>query len=74
MTKLRLLRMQAGLSQRGLAEMLEVHQVTVDRIEGGWLTRPPKGVDQKLSEVFGDEWTWEALMEDVPKPTPDGLL
>jgi hypothetical protein len=38
-------------------------------MERGWFARPPKNCEPKLKEFFGEEWTFEKLMEQVPDLT-----
>ncbi len=72
MTTLRCLRLCRGWSQEELAARLGVHPVTLSRLENGWLARPPAGIEDRLREVFGPEWTFEALMRAAPSPRAEG--
>ena len=66
MNRLVFLRMQRGLSQKQLAEMLGISPGLLSRLERGWFTRPPVGCEAKLQGVFGKEWTFHRLMQPVP--------
>ncbi|MGO9119463.1 MAG: helix-turn-helix domain-containing protein [Desulfomonilaceae bacterium] len=71
MTNLKLLRMQRGLTQREVAGTLGISEITMSRLECGWFARPPGGIEQKLRQFFGPEWTWKQLMEQPPAPEPE---
>jgi|GEM_PF-844027 len=60
------LRLQRGLSQRELAEMLGIAQTILSKLERGWFARCPAGLECKFRTVFGDQWGFEALMRAVP--------
>jgi transcriptional regulator with XRE-family HTH domain len=66
MNQLQFLRLRRGLTQKTLAELLKIHPVTFCRIERGWLAKLPVGLEGRLRAIFGDEWTFAKLMEDVP--------
>ena len=51
-SNIRKLRKQAGLTQEGLAEILEVARSTITQWETGW-SSPRMGMIKKLSGVFG---------------------
>jgi|GEM_PF-1483872 len=68
MTNLRCLRLCRGWSQEKLAGLLGIHTVTLSRLENGWFARPPAGVEERIQEIFGGEWTFEALMQAAPSP------
>jgi DNA-binding XRE family transcriptional regulator len=65
MNKFKMLRLTRGLSQKQLADFLGIHEVTLCRIERGWYSRPPTGLEDKLRQFFGPEWTFARLMEPV---------
>lgn len=65
MNNLKFLRLQRGWTQEQLAKRLNLHPVTVCRIERGWYARPPVGLEDRLKSVFGDRWTFARLMERV---------
>jgi transcriptional regulator with XRE-family HTH domain len=69
MNYMKFLRLSRCWSQSFLAKMLGIHEGTYSRIENGWLTRPPKGLDERLEAVFGKQWTFERLMQPVPDLT-----
>jgi len=66
MNHLHYLRLRRRLSQKALADLLKIHPTTLCRIEGGWLSRCPAGVEERLKAVFGAQWSFDALMESVP--------
>lgn len=72
MNHLNYLRLQRGLSQRDLASLLKIHPATMNRIERGWVAKPPEGLEGRLQAVFGKEWTFERLMERVPELHSNG--
>jgi transcriptional regulator with XRE-family HTH domain len=86
-TMLRLLREQKGLSQRGLAERLGVHQPAVARWEAGGVNIPVNRLEEIVGELgYGLEYdltavpVGEAVRHGVPvrllsrprRETPDG--
>jgi len=71
MTYFKLLRMQRRLTQKQLATILKCHPNILSRIECGWLSKPPRGLEERLSRFFGDEWGWAELMAEVPDPTAE---
>jgi transcriptional regulator with XRE-family HTH domain len=66
MTFLKYLRLQRGWTQSQLAERLSIHSSLLSRLEGGWFTRPPTGLNTRLQEVFGSQWTFDRLMQSMP--------
>ncbi len=69
MNYLKMLRLQEGHTQAQMAERLGIHEVTYNRIERGWFTRPPRDIEPQLQRVFGEDWTFAALMTQVPHPS-----
>lgn len=69
MNKLQVLRMQRGLSQAQLGKMLGIDPSTLSRCERGWFAKAPSGLEEKLRQFFGPEWTFTRLMEPVPDLT-----
>lgn len=65
MNYLRLLRETAGMTQKQLAERSGIDPCTLNRIERGWFTKPPRGVEERLKRVFGDQWNFQRLMQRV---------
>lgn len=67
MTKLRLLRMQRGLSQKELASCLGIHPTFLCRLERGWYARCPnwKRLEPKLKRVLNTPVSFEDLMQEV---------
>jgi len=70
MNNLKVLRMQQGITQKEMASRLGVHLVTYGRVEGGWFTRPPADLEEKLRKELGVEWTFAELMKPAPIPRP----
>lgn len=66
MNYLHALRIERGLTQQQLAQWLGVDPSLISRCERGWFTRPPSGLEGKLTQFFGPEWTWKKLMQPVP--------
>jgi transcriptional regulator with XRE-family HTH domain len=58
------------MSQRDLAKRLGIGHCDLSKIENGWYSRVPVHVQAKLLKVFGPEWTFDALMQEVAEPTP----
>jgi transcriptional regulator with XRE-family HTH domain len=71
MTTLQVLRLKRGESQQEIAAALKIHPTTYNRIERGWLTKPPRELETRLQRIFGSEWSWETLMAEPPAPTPE---
>jgi DNA-binding XRE family transcriptional regulator len=71
MNHFQFLRIQRGLSQKALAELLEINPVTVCRIERGWYAKPPEQLEPRLQKVFGERWGFEELMKSVPSLTDE---
>jgi hypothetical protein len=70
MTRLKLLRMQKGLTQRQAAAALGFSPSFLCRLECSWFTRCPNHavVEQTLREFFGPDESFASLMQEV---TPD---
>ena len=71
MTNLKALRLVRGWSQEELAHRLGCDVTILSRIENNWFTRPPAGMESKLPEIFGSEWTFKRLMTSAREPKPD---
>lgn len=71
MTRLKLLRMQRGLTQRQLASILGLSPSFLSRLEGAWFTRCPNHseVSRKLRAFFGPGESFESLMEEATPNT-----
>lgn len=71
MLRLKAERMRRGISQRRLAEMADIHVVTLSKVENGRVY-PYPGWRKRLAEVLGwpaeraDE-LFEEVEEDAPK-------
>lgn len=67
MTRLKLLRMQRGLTQRQMASVLGVSPSFLSRLECAWFTRCPNRteMDKKFRAFFGPDESFEALMKEV---------
>lgn len=72
MNNLKLLRQTHGLSQKDLAMKLRIRVVDLSRLENNWYRRMPKQIENRLKELFGPNWTAEALLQEVAKPAPPG--
>ncbi len=73
MTRLKLLRMQRGLTQRELATILDFSPSFLSRLECSWFTRCPNHavVEEKLRAFFGSDESFASLMELAqPDTTP----
>ena len=66
MNQLVFLRMQRQMTQRQLAARLGISNSLLCRMERGWFTRAPNGVEAGLQQIFGQNWTFERLMRPVP--------
>jgi transcriptional regulator with XRE-family HTH domain len=71
MNNLKALRLHRELSQDEICRKLGINVVTYNRIERGWFTRAPAGVEEALKRFLGEEWTFCKLMEKPPAPRPD---
>lgn len=72
MNWLQYLRIQRRLSQKQLAKHIGVNPDFLCRVERGWFSKPPSGIDSKLRAFFGPEWAFARLMEQVPDLTQSG--
>ena len=70
MNHLQFSRLKSDESQGALAGKLGIHPTLLSRLERGWFTRPPAGLEDRLKEAFGAEWTFSRLMEPVPDLHP----
>ena len=76
MRTLHYLRLRRGWSQERLGRLLRLNPITVDKLETGQLALYPEAIDhleQRLGVLFGEQWTYRALMQPVPDliATPD---
>lgn len=70
MTNLKLMRLAARMTQEQFAQRLELTRNEVSKLENGWYAKPPrKRVLMSLQEIFGPNWTFEALMLEAPAPS-----
>ncbi len=69
MNHLMFLRLQKGLSQKALADLLKINPVTMCRIERGWYAKAPKELEKRFQTIFGVKWSFDRLMESVPDIT-----
>lgn len=71
MTRLKLLRLKRGLTQREMSQLLGLHATQLSRLEKGWFKRcpNPKGLEPKLKSFFGVEESFESLMETASADT-----
>jgi len=67
MTRLRLLRMQRGLTQREMAALLGFDPSFLSRLERAWFTRCPKraAVEKQFKAFFGPGESFETLMAEA---------
>jgi transcriptional regulator with XRE-family HTH domain len=70
MTVLAVLRRKKGLTQAALARSLGIPPQELSRLENGWLKRVRPDVEARLRQLFGQEWTLDALLQE-PNPRPD---
>jgi len=76
MTRLRLLRLQRGLEQRELANILGIGQSLLSRLEHRWFTRCPNQavIERSLRAFFGPDESFESLMQEAePDRTPAAM-
>lgn len=73
MTTLQLLRKVRGATQRQLARQLGICVTDLSKLENRWFTKVPEHVERKLKKLFGQDWTFETLMQEVVLPTPPSL-
>jgi DNA-binding XRE family transcriptional regulator len=52
LTRLKLVRLQSGFSQREVAQKIHYHQGRLSQFENGQL-RPPTKIKKKLAKLFG---------------------
>ena len=71
MTNLKALRMERGMSQPEMARLLGVHSTFLSRLECGWFAKITPALDARLKQVFGLEWSFDALMGKPPSPRHD---
>ncbi len=65
------LRVNKGLTQRAIAQKMHVHPAMISKLEQGWFARCGRGLESKLQEIFGKEWTFKRLMQPVPDIAAD---
>lgn len=70
MTNLQLLRITKGMSQAELAKKLGMRPCDLSKLENRWFAKISARVFGNIKRLFGPEWTFETLMQEVAEPTP----
>jgi transcriptional regulator with XRE-family HTH domain len=73
MTNLQLLRITKGMSQSELARKLGMRPCDLSKLENRWFAKISPRAFGNIKRLFGAEWTFETLMQDVAAPTPPAL-
>jgi DNA-binding XRE family transcriptional regulator len=71
-TKMRALRLQHGLSQKMMADVIGIKQSTLCRLEMGWFARVTDEVNEKLIRVFGEGF--DTLTEIIEVDDPEVII
>lgn len=70
MTNLEALRRSKGMTQKQLAIRAGCDQALISRLERRWYNKIPPTIGASLGAIFGQTWTFEALMQEVAEPSP----
>lgn len=72
MTNLEALRRNKGMTQKELAIHAGCDQALISRLERRWYNKIPATIGARLGAIFGQTWTFEALMQEAALTIPPG--